>query len=165
MCPRVKHLQVSSAIYRMDTQPYWLYYQVVTYDGDTPRELRTSKFMLLIAYHRLVWLLSCSEVRETASVILTNFVLAIWIFFSPSLLTFFTLGHYPCFYPSFWRGLARVTEIIFFLIYLVNNGYFLQFSKENEGAFQTVSCNIVLSLWHQILAVDELHYYTGLLGR
>jgi hypothetical protein len=49
--------------------------QVATYDGDTSRELRSGKFIpwIIIAQCLIVII----EIRETASVILTNFVLTI----------------------------------------------------------------------------------------
>jgi len=56
-------------------------------------------------------------------------------------------------------------KLLCFSITFVTNGYFLQFSEKTEGTFQAVSRNKVISLCHQILVVDELHYYTGLLGR
>ena len=39
------------------------------------------------------------------------------------------------------------------------------FLKRLKVLLQIVSLSMVLSFWYQILAVDELHYYTGLLGR
>lgn len=46
--------------------------QVHTYDGDTPQDRRAGKFELLTTIG--VELIPCPEIRDTASVIFTNFV-------------------------------------------------------------------------------------------